>query len=428
MATSGKTRILLSGTLWLASLGGAYLLGTMRNSDGPASGLFFSGAAKHSAQSRRGSPGAGGESGGETASSSAASTASSSSNSEVETGRLTGAGRAAASAKYETRLTRLRAGKSTPDSQRAALNLMAEWAERDPAAALAAASAEPGLKLRADLRATALMHWAKTDPEKAWAFAKENAGGDLPENRFDLLINGLGQGNPETALHFLQDHGEAMGSRLERAAGVVEDLFERGNQEAIIAWAEKLPEGKLKEAAQTRLIDRWGRYDPEAALSWMNAHVSDPKILANTRAELAESWARVSPDAALKWVDSLPADQRSPAIYSRIYGRWIDYDRNAAGAALAAQPASPALDKSIEQYTYEVMRENPADTMPWAESIGDQDRRWRAVERVAEEWRRRDPAGLQKYVRSSGFSDSQKSRLLGGMDGDSGSPAVPGAP
>jgi len=408
MATSGKTRLILSGTLWLGSLGGAYLLGTMRNSDSYADTLFDQ-TGRRSGESQ-------GFSSGDEFSSETQSGPSPSSfpaNSAATARNPGGASHSAASGKYETRLTSLRAEKSTPDSQRAALGLIAEWAERDPAAALAAAAGEPGLKLRADLRSTALLHWGKTDPEKAWAFALENAGGNLPDNRFDLILNGIGQSNPETALKFLQEHGEAMGSRLERAAGVVEDLFERGNQDAITAWAEKLPEGKLKETAQTRLIDRWARYDPEAALSWMNANVSDPQTLATARAELAESWARVSPDGALKWVDSLPAAQRSPAFYSRIYGRWIDYDRNAAGAALAAQPANPALDKPIERYTYEVMRENPADTMPWAESIGDQDRRWRAVERVAQEWRRRDPAGLQKYVQSRGFSNDQKRELLG---------------
>ena len=58
------------------------------------------------------------------------------------------------------------------------------------------------------------------------------------------------------------------------------------------------------------------------------------------------------------------------------------------------------------------MRQNPADTMPWAESISDAKRRWEAVSRVANVWGRRDPAGLQNYVASSTLSDEQKLKLL----------------
>ncbi|MDB6132090.1 MAG: hypothetical protein JWM59_333 [Verrucomicrobiales bacterium] len=153
--------------------------------------------------------------------------------------------------------------------------------------------------------------------------------------------------------------------------------------------------------------------DPEAVQAWMKDHISDPQTLGAARAELAEGWARVNPKAALEWVDSLPAGDRSPSLYSGIYNRWIDYDRNAAGAALAAQPASSALDKSIERYIDEVMRDNPQNTMPWAESIGDQERRWSALERVAGEWRRRDPGGLQRYLAGSALSESQKRKLSG---------------
>jgi hypothetical protein len=58
------------------------------------------------------------------------------------------------------------------------------------------------------------------------------------------------------------------------------------------------------------------------------------------------------------------------------------------------------------------MRQNPADTMPWAQSINDEGRRWRAVERVADAWRSKDKAGLQQYVLSGGFTEEQQRKLL----------------
>jgi len=145
----------------------------------------------------------------------------------------------------------------------------------------------------------------------------------------------------------------------------------------------------------------------------MDQHVSTKENTVPARVELAESWARVNPAAALQWANSLPPDQRDTEYYNRIYNRWLQYDRNAAAKYLAAQPPSPQLDRPIERYTYDVMRQNPADTMPWAESINDEKMRWRAIERVAEVWRKRDPAALQNYVSAnSGLNEEQKRQLL----------------
>lgn len=399
--------------LWLASLAGAYQLGNGRGHSGADTG-------RGSENEPDGAAGLEGSANPSAAANRSGITTPGKKNSgqspALPGGRATGAGSSGGkggAAGFESRITSLRAEKPGPQQRRALLENIAAWAERDPAGAMAAAEAEPGLKLRADLRATALQHWARTDPEKAWAFALANTSGDLPDNRLDLVLDGISRGNPQTALRFVQDHGDVMGRRFERAATVIGDLFEAGHQELITNWAETLSAGKLRDAAQSRLIDRWARYDPESARGWMEAHISDPTALASARSELAASWARVSPEAALQWADSLPAGQRGRDLYGRIYAQWIDYDRNAAGAALAAQPASPALDRSIERYAYEVMRGNPADTMPWAESIGDKDRRWRAVERVALEWRRRDPDGLRSYMETSQFTDEQKRQLLG---------------
>lgn len=396
--------------LWLVSLAGAYVLGTSsqsRPAEADSAGNGFNNASGTIDRNR--SVPASGQPG----SPKSAADARSSKSSHDGNSPSQGSSNAVGSAAFQTRLTALRAEKSGPQQRRAVLDCIAAWAERDPAAAMAAAAEEPGLKLRADLRATALQHWAQTDPEKAWAFALANTGGDLPDNRLDLVLDGISRGNPQTALRFLQDHGDVMGRRFERAATVIGDLFEAGHQEILTTWAEALPAGKLRDAAQSKLVSQWARYDPEAALGWMNSHITDPAALASARSDLAASWARVSPEAALQWADTLPSAQRGRDLYGRIYAQWIDYDRNAAGAALASQPASPALDRSIERYAYEVMRDNPADTMPWAESIGDKDRRWRAVERVALEWRRRDPDGLRDYIAGSQFTEAQKRKLLG---------------
>lgn len=295
---------------------------------------------------------------------------------------------------------------------KALFRLMKQWAAADGEAALAAAGSIAEPKLRSELRETALRSWASANPETAWKFATENKNGDLPENRMDLVFAGLGRSDPAKVLAFYDSHSKEMLAHGGQAAYVMDELYERGHHDALVGWAERMPEGKLRDLCANRIIDRWARYDPLAAKTWMEKHPGPKENLVPARVELAESWARVDPAAALQWVNALPKDERDPEYLSRIYGRWIQYDRNAAANYLASQPASPALDRPIERYTYEVMRQNPADTMPWAESISDGKRRWEAISRVAEVWRRRDPAGLERYVSASNLTEEQRQKLL----------------
>jgi hypothetical protein len=313
---------------------------------------------------------------------------------------------------YQAKMLDIEAMPPGPQRKEAYLNLMTEWAAHDGEAALAAAGTVTEPLLRFEMRETALRQWAASSPETAWKYASANAKGDLPDNRMELVYEGLGRGDAATSLAFLEKHSKDLENGSGGVSMIFDNLYERGNHDQLVDWAEKMPPGKMRDMATNRIIDRWARYDPAAAKVWMDRNVTTKDNLVPARIELAESWARVNPENAIQWANSLPANQRDPEYYNRIYNRWIQYDRNAAGKYLASQPPSPQLDRPIERYTYEVMRNNPADTMPWAESINDQKRRWQAIERVAEVWRKRDPAALQNYVTAGNFNEDQKRQLL----------------
>jgi hypothetical protein len=290
--------------------------------------------------------------------------------------------------------------------------LISQWARIDGEGALAAAATIDEPKLRYELRESALRNWARGNPEEAYAFAMANPNKDLPEHRMQLVFDGLGRSDPDKALAFFDAHRGELEKQGDRASMVFDELYERGGHDQLVSWAERQPLGKMRDMALNRIIDRWARYDPAGAKDWMERSVTNKENIGPARVELAESWARVNPQEALQWVGSLPAKEREGDYYDRIFGRWIQYDRNAAAQQLASQPPGPHLDRPIERYTNEVMRQNPADTMPWAQSINDEGRRWRAVERVADAWRSKDKAGLQQYVLSGGFTEEQQRKLL----------------
>lgn len=395
----------LYGILWASTLAVAYHLG---RSDGDGGGVSANGSTDgREAQADQISR--------ERIAASQAKPSSSTGNPNAEEGNLAGELKSVEPVDFRVEFESIMGLPPGPERNHRMEECIGKWAMQDGKSALSAASAISEPLLRYTLWDTALRKWASADPEAAWTHALANPTGDLPEERMRMVLNGLGRADVGTALAFFQKHsnGELM-PYMESTIGAFDKLYERGGHDIMVPWAQNLPAGKMKDGAVNRIIDQWARYDPASAAKWMDSMLAgNPKNTVDARIELTESWARVNPTEALNYVNSLPADQRENSYYERIFKRWLDYDKKNAAAFLADQPSSPALDRPIERYAYDVMNQNPAATMPWAESIADPNRRMQVMERVADAWRKRDPNGLQNYVSSANYlSNEQKAKLL----------------
>jgi hypothetical protein len=333
---------------------------------------------------------------------------------DEEDGRLTLETDTLADLNPEEEFNALMTQPASPARNRALVRLFARWAELDGKNALLKSQTIAEPLLRYEAREAALRHWGMVQPAEAWAHAEADRGLTLPDDRFSAILRGLGKSDPATALAFFQNHKDgAILENIGDAVNAFDTLYQRGGHAQMVAWTESLPAGKLREGAMNRIIDQWARYDPKLAKQWMEKMLpANPAAIGPARVELAESWARVNPQQALDWVGSLPAKEQDGVYYDRIFRRWLDLDRDAAAAQLANLPPSPALDRSIERYSYEIASRDPAATMPWAASITDEKRRWRAIERVAGYWRKKDPQGLANFVQTGGFNADQQKALL----------------
>ncbi len=331
-----------------------------------------------------------------------------------EDGQLVMEGETLADLKPEEELDALLTQASSPARNRSLVRLFAKWAELDGATAMAKVATLSEPLLRYEAREAALRHWGMANPAAAWDFAVADNGLNLPENRFDTILRGLGRSDPAKAVEFFSNPKFSNLLNSEgNATAVVDSLYARGHHDQLKSWAEGMPPGAAKESVINRVIDQWARHNPKEAKAWMEAQIqASPKNAVAARTELAESWARVNPSEALQWVQSLPTKEQDPTYVDRVFRRWLDYDRDNAAAQLANMPPSPALDRSIERYSQEIMGRDPAATIPWAESITDEKRRFRAIERVAQIWARKDPNALRNYVNQSGFSEDQQKALL----------------
>lgn len=301
-----------------------------------------------------------------------------------------------------------------PFRQRAMFSLLERWSKLDPGEALSYAASIAAPEERQDATRHVFSSWGEVDPGAALQFAKENSEGS-GRSEIDAIFRGVSKSNDIAgAMQFMENLNEEdtpYGSRIYES---IRRLYERGDKE-VIAWAEKLPAGEVRERAMTAVIDQWARHDPTAAKEWLEKNGSGSKAMPSAQIELGESWARVDPTEAYAWASTLPEDSKTTAaVMDRVFYRWMQYDFENAAKHLVDVEPSPQLDRTFERYIDRVRTVNPADTMPWAESITDPERRRKAIYRVANDWKRSDKGGFEAYVRSSSsISEKDKQRLLG---------------
>ncbi len=300
-----------------------------------------------------------------------------------------------------------------PERDGRIMSALGRLTKYDPAAAMEYAQGIEGVKLRAETLEHILGRWAKYDPEAAWKKISETNDGTLPENRVGLVLQGLAKGDPTKALSFLWEHKDELQKHRDEATYTLDMIYQNGGHKALESWIPTLPEGKWRDTAVNRFIDEFARYDPAGAKRYLESSgLVTSGNLGAAQVELAESWARVRPDEAMKWVQGLPTNQQNKEVYDAVLRRWLQYDKNKAAEWLSTQPPSPVLDRSIERYTYDSLRLDPASSMPWAETITDPERRFNMMNRVAEEWGRRDPRALAGYVQNVNLPADKKERLL----------------
>lgn len=268
---------------------------------------------------------------------------------------------------------------------------------------------------RRDMTHHAVKGWTSVDPSAAHAHLTSHPGFDKVALR--AVWEGIAKTHDlEKALAFIEELGPGSNQYSEPYEiwdiyMTLHDLYRKDDQ-AIISWVESLPPGETRNRAFHSTVDRLARHDPEAAKKWIEEH-ADPSNIAIAHEELAESWARHDPEAAVAWAAELPEGTDGlRRIYERLFTRFIQYDFLDAANYLIAQEPSPQLDTAFEVYIAKVKSMDPASTMDWAVAITDEERRWRAMQDVANVWRGKDPNALKTYVEELELEEEKAATLL----------------
>jgi hypothetical protein len=298
-------------------------------------------------------------------------------------------------------------------------------ANSDPAGAKAAAEALPPGQQRDQAVQAVAVALARSDPEAAIEWVR---GLSPPStNAMNSLMLLLAQTDVVAALDLLEDPQFAANSQLvlvlatsagladpEQAPTMADRLLTRGDAQS--------------QAALRNLVGNWMQRDPEAALEWMLEHGTaiDQAVLAGA----AQTLGARNPAVAVAFVDRLPPEQRGVWVtqVASGYGRydpqaamsWVSQfqgqdfhevaTRQVISSAAATDPftasqmlrqASPAVQLgAAQQVATALAQQDPLGAARWAQTLSDPRARATAEQSIVNTWYASQPAAARRFVLS----------------------------
>ncbi len=312
------------------------------------------------------------------------------------------------------------------------LDLFAAWSKRNPGPAirsLGAAIFEPGKNADNYQLAQALARWSRAEPVAAldWLFAQSHqsrednqellrrmvgqaAHEDAPATLANALHQHPGLVNPADTLRWLLNKWVATDSRAALAwLDTLPDADERMSlaTEALRIWSDPktnlplalyLPAGPGRAHAVNRILERWMKVSPDAALAWVRDR-KEPDLsglAAPLEASRLGDTARDTPAAAVSAWKNLPAGPAKTTAAAAIASAWGERDPAAAAKWWLAQQSSDldtarisrpyARDQTLTPLLAGWSRRDPDSFLAWAEQQSASDLRDHALYTIIEDF------------------------------------------
>jgi hypothetical protein len=197
------------------------------------------------------------------------------------------------------------------------------------------------------------------------------------------------------------------------AFGTVAAQFVAGGRESdLLNLHAGLADGADRNMVADTIIQQLGRYRPAQLGEWIAAF-RDASARSRALDTLVSVWASDQPAAAANWVAALPEGVDRAREIAKVTDNWTREDPiGAANWLLSLSPPSPQTDAAVGVLVRAVMKNNPEAAMTWASAVTAPMHRSKLMEEIAVGWMKKDPAGLQNYVRQANLPPEIQTRLL----------------
>jgi hypothetical protein len=298
--------------------------------------------------------------------------------------------------------------------------LMLAWTRFDGPGAFATARDWP-TPWKSVLMKEALSAWAFNDGRAALAECERIEEEELRKSLCEAVVSGwVSSRDPLGASEYAATLSD--GKRRSRLALRLAGNAKRDGPEAVIAWADAVPEDApngFKATAFSHASAVVARLDPERAAAWYERHMKHSYTSAGLRS-IAGKWAQYHDSTALlAWIETLSIEdarevERTEAIRTA-FRVWAAEAPDEAEAWLESAPAGPARDQAIDEYvraTYEVA---PAKAVAWVGQIGDEELRRLRTIRYSRRWSALDPVAARKWLAEADIPSEWRDQALNNL-------------
>lgn len=262
-------------------------------------------------------------------------------------------------------------------TSREAAMLLQKWTKLDAKSAMAYVQKLDEPRAKFGGMNTVLQTWARSSPQEAVAWAKENGAKATPD------FGGGGGGD------------RPMGNWA--IASVLGQLAKTDLGQAIeIAQTEpvSIARGRIIETLVGQLVTQRGETAArEAALA-----IADESMRSSMIRQLAGRTAEKDPSGAAAWVATLPAGPAKSSALTETVRQWARKDTEAAAAYVKTLPAGTESDEPRATLARSVVEKDPAGAIAWSNSITDPEARTKSLGDVVGSWMRRDSDAAKQWV------------------------------
>lgn len=262
-------------------------------------------------------------------------------------------------------------------TSREAAMLLQKWTKLDAKSAMAYVQKLDEPRAKFGGMNTVLQTWARSSPQEAVAWAKENGTKATPD------FGGGGGGD------------RPMGNWA--IASVLGQLAKTDLGQAIeIAQTEpvSIARGRIIETLVGQLVTQRGETAArEAALA-----IADESMRSSMIRQLAGRTAEKDPAGAAAWVATLPAGPAKSSALTETVRQWARKDTEAAAAYVKTLPAGTESDEPRATLARSVVEKDPAGAIAWSNSITDPEARTKSLGDVVGSWMRRDSDAAKQWV------------------------------
>jgi hypothetical protein len=196
----------------------------------------------------------------------------------------------------------------------------------------------------------------------------------------------------------------------------------RDGHEAVIAWAEAIPEDAPNDFKMTAFEHAAGslaRLDPKRAAPWYERHMQHAYSRGGLR-NLATKWAHHhDPEPLVVWIESLPVEEsregeRKNALRAA-FRAWVKQAPEEVEAWLGSAAAGPTRDSAIDEFTRALAKVSPAEALRWSGQITDEELRRMRTLRYTRQWFTKDPEAAQAWLAEAQVPERWREQILNNL-------------